>query len=305
MLELYIAEWSAWKGFLLPCILPDAKRIEVQPFDEAYREQFASIVPNQGIVCFQINASVLYDLPFSPSEVTKALRSPSLCFLNSSCNDITKSTLHNALDQAGLPSLKLTSHPSKVCDVIVKSNLNCGGLSESRHADVLPVDSTISRLLNKQEKPFNYNVVSSDQLPKEAYLSSSLIVERYISNPDDFFYRLYFAGSHRIAVKGHCSGVVKKICGDDRDTNVAYLESSKHDALAVLPPSVVKIGSNLPYAMGAEFGCIDIVCSRDDEAFAIDLNPTPYAGSQPPSEEILEFLRIGLLEIALSKLQET
>ena len=289
-----VVEWSAWDRFLMPHIVDGATRIEVNPFEAAGRGAIVDLALAFDLVCFQINISVSYDLPLDLAGIASDLENKGVRLVNARCRDITKATLHRTLFGCGLPSLQLTAAPAVPCKVIVKSNLNYGGTVERRHATRLPKESIVARLLRGGMGPFSYRVECSTEVPASAFADDGLVVERYVENVEECIYRTYFAGDHRVVVKVHGTGPIKKVNGDNRDTNTAYSEDETAAAVELLPTEVVEIGSKLPRAMAVEFGCIDIVIDDDGHAFAVDINPTPSAGDAPPPREVLEYLRRGL-----------
>lgn len=296
-MKIAIVEWEAWDNFLLPYIFKDAERISVDPFSEASARTILDAARRLDLVCFQINLSIMSDLPLSLHSIADALRSSDVQTVNALCQNISKHELHGALARCGLPSLRLTKPTTSSCLAIIKSALNYGGVFEKKYRKRIPPSAKCAPLVRDDLGPYSYQVLPANQVPAYAFEDDSIVIERYINNTDDCFYRLYFAGSNRVVVKAHCAGHIKKICGDDRDINYGYSADNSEDALEILPAPILDIGSVLPAAMKAEYGCIDIVANDDGECYAVDFNSTPHAGLQPPQLDVLDFMRAGLVGI--------
>lgn len=295
-----IIEWCAWERFLLPYIATNAVRIAADPFNAESRNNIIERASAYELVCFQINLSVSYDLPIGLTQISQTLEALGCRVLNAHCQDITKAALHRVLTKCGLPSLRQIGAPEQDCMVIIKSNLNCGGTVERREFASIPRRSISAQLLRDDYGPLSYQVMCSSDVPATTYADDKLVVERFIENRDDCIYRMYFAGRNRVVVKVHGTGHIIKVNGDNRDINIAYSEEETDAAKEVLPCDVVAIGSKLPEAMRAEFGCVDIVANDDGDAYAVDFNPTPHAGTQPPPSDVVEYLRLGLFALTHS-----
>jgi hypothetical protein len=124
------------------------------------------------------------------------------------------------------------------------------------------------------------------------------VVEKYVTNDENSFYRVYFSGGQIIIVKAFAQGIIKKLSGDPRDTNfVTDLEALKTgtDGLPI-SETLKKDVATFVELTPAEFGCIDIVHDGRDHHYIIDLNLTPYAGTRPHDPFLTNFLRMGITD---------
>lgn len=294
-----VLEWRAWNGFLLSHVLGEnAVRIETDPFGKFPSARFDRICESCSTVCFQINLSVRSQLPLSIGELTERFRKRGVYVVNGIVQDIRKSSLHAHLETVGLPSLK--AGPSGADDEIlfVKTDLNYGGELERW----LPAENIATcgfeHLVSNDMGAYHYKTVVRGRIEEGIWTDPSIVVEKYVTNDENSFYRVYFSGKQVIIVKAFAPRIIKKLSGDPRDTNyVTDLEHLKagtdHLELnANLKRAVATFVENTP----VEFGSIDIVHDGRDNHYIIDLNLTPYAGTRTHDPFLTNFLRMGIMD---------
>jgi hypothetical protein len=295
--EVAVLEWRAWDGFLLAHVLGGAAvRIETDPFREFPSAQFDRVCDSFTTVCFQINLSVRGLLPLRTRDLTRRFVERGVYVVNGLVQDIRKSTLHAHLEAIGLPSLKAA--PTGPADEIlfVKTDLNYGGDLERW----LPPESIaaggLGNLISPDFGAYHYKTVKRGALQEGVWADPALVVERYVTNAENSFYRVYFSGKQVIIVKAFAPRVIKKLSDDPRDTNfVSDLEHLKagRDKLPLsraLKRDVATFVENTP----VEFGSIDIVHDGHGKHYIIDLNLTPYAGTKEHDAFLTDFLRSGI-----------
>ena len=299
-----VLEWQAWNGFLLGHVLGDeAVRIETDPFREFPSAQFDRICDSFAIVCFQINLSVRSQLPLATRDLTNGFRERGLHVVNGLVQDIRKSTLHAHLQAIGLPSLKATPSGSADEILFVKTDLNYGGNLERWLPRESIAAAQLEHLISPEMGPYHYQTAKREMLPDNAWTDPTIVVEKYINNPENSFYRTYFSGQHVIIVKCFSPGIIKKMSGDSRDTNyvsdLEHLQKGKDrlELSAALKRDIATFIERTP----VEFGAIDIVHNGRDNHYIIDLNLTPYAGTRPHDPFLTDFLRLGIMDPARRK----
>lgn len=302
-----VLEWRAWHGFLLAHVLrDDAVRIETDPFCEFPSVQFDRVCDSVKTVCFQINLSVRGRLPLRIRDLTDRFLERGVYVVNGRVQDIRKSTLHAHLEAIGLSSAKAAPSGSPDEVLFVKTDLNYGGDLERW----LPPESItaggLEHLIAPDFGAYHYKTVERGKLPEGIWTDPAMVVEKYVSNAENSFYRVYFSGKQVIIVKAFASGIIKKLSSDPRDTNfVSDLEHLKADTdnlqiSATLKRDVARFVENTP----VEFGCIDIVHDGDNNHYIIDLNLTPYAGNKAHDFFLVNFLRLGITKPSQRKLSD-
>jgi len=294
-----VIEWRAWDGFLLSHVLGDrALRIETDPFQEFPSAQFDQVCDSCEIVCFQINLSVRAQLPLAIRDLTRRFAERGIHVVNGYVQDIRKSTLHAHLDGIGLASPRAA--PSGPADemLFVKTDLNYGGELERWLPPENIATAGFENLISPEVGAYRYRTVERRMLQQHVWNDPAIVIEKYVTNPEDSFYRVYFSGKQIIIVQAFAQGTIKKLSGDSRDTNFVTsleqlnTEDGHFELSATLKRDVATFVERTP----VEFGCIDIVHDGEDHHYIIDLNLTPYAGKKPHDPFLTEFLRQGITD---------
>jgi len=301
-----VLEWRAWNGFLLAFVLgDDAVRIETDPFREFPSVQFDRVCDSFTTVCFQINLSVRGRLPLRISDLTNRFIERGVYVVNGLVQDIRKSTLHAHLEAIGLSSAKAAPSGSSDEILFVKTDLNYGGELERWLPPETIAAGGLEHLISPDIGAYRYKTVKRGVLQKDIWTDPAIVVEKYVTNAENSFYRVYFSGQQVIIVKAFAHGIIKKLSSDPRDTNfVTDLEHLKAgtDNLptsATLKRDVATFVEKTP----VEFGCIDIVHDGHDKHYIIDLNLTPYAGKKGDAF-LIDFLRLGITNPSQRKLSD-
>ena len=293
-----VLDWQAWNGFLLSHVLGDAAvLIETDPFREFPSSQFERVCDSCATVCFQINLSVRSRLPLGVRELTNRFEDRGVYVVNGHVQDIRKSALHAHLEAIGLSSPRAALSGSSDEVLFVKTNLNYGGELERWLPPEKIAAGSLEHLISREIGAYRYKVVERGALLESIWNDPALVIEKYIANPENSFYRVYFSGKQIIIVQAFAPGIIKKLGSDSRNTNfVTDLEHLKEgtDELSInasLKRDVATFVENTP----VEFGCIDIVHDGHDQHYIIDLNLTPYAGTRPHNAFLTNFLRVGIM----------
>lgn len=302
--KVAVLDWRAWDGFLLRHVVGDlAVRIETDPFGEFPSAQFDQICDSSTTVCFQINLSLRNRLPLGIRELTNRFGARGIHVVNGLVQDVRKSTLHAHLEALGLASARATPAgcPDEV--LFLKTDLNYGGeLERSLPGDSVAV-AGLAHLISSEIGAYRYQTVARKLLSESTWTDPAVVVERYIANPEDSFYRVYFSGKQIIIVKAFAPRVIKKLSGDSRDTNfVTNLEELKAETNhAELSRRLKRDVATFVEKTPVEFGCIDIVHDGQDNHYIIDVNLTPYAGTRAHDPYLTNFLRAGITDSSRRK----
>ena len=305
--KVAVLEWRAWEGFLLTHVLgDDAERIEVDPFRELPSELFDRICDTFAMVCFQINLSVRSRLPLRVRDLTNMFVERGVFVVNGFVQDIRKSSLQTHLQAIGLPSVKVTPFGPSHEVLFVKTDLNYGGDLERW----LPPESIaaggLEHLVSRDIRgAYYYKTVLREMLTAEIWNDPAIMIEKYVSNAENSFYRVYFSGERVIIVKAFSPGVIKKLAQDPRDTNfvsdVHHLKTGK-DELKEISATLKRDIVTFLEQTAVEFGCLDLVHDGNDNYYIIDLNLTPYAGRKTIDPFLTSFLLVGLENLRQRKL---
>jgi hypothetical protein len=156
----------------------------------------------------------------------------------------------------------------------------------------------LEHLVSNDIGAYHYKTIERGMIEESIWTDPSIVVEKYIANSADSFYRAYFSGKQIIIVEAYAPRIIKKLSGDSRDTNfvtdLEYLKAGTDDLeiSATLKRDVATFVENT----AVEFGCIDIVHDGQDNHYIIDLNLTPYAGTRAHDPFLTNFLRMGIMD---------
>src|SRR6266480_7409433 len=210
-----VLEWRAWDGFLLAHVLgDDAVRIKTDPFREFPSAQFDRVSDSFTTVCFQINLSVRGRLPLRIRDLTKRFVERGVYVVNGLVQDIRKSHLHAHLEAIGLSSLKAAQSGSPEEILFVKTDLNYGGELERWLPPASIAACGLEHLISPDIGAYHYKTVQRGMLQEGIWRDPAIVVEKYVTNPEDSFYRVYFSGKQIIIVKAFASGIIKKLSHD-------------------------------------------------------------------------------------------
>jgi hypothetical protein len=299
-----VLEWQAWNGFLLAHVLGEnAERIETDPFREFPSAQFDRICDSLSTVCFQINLSVRGRLPLRIRDLTNRFAERGVYVVNGLVQDIRKSTLHAHLEAIGLssPGAAPTGPPDEI--LFVKTDLNYGGELERQLSPENIAAGGLEDLISPDIGAYRYQTVERGKMREGVWTDPAMVVEKYVSNAENSFYRVYFSGKQIIIVKAYAPSVIKKLSNDPRDTNFVtdldhlYDDTDEIALSASLKRDVATFVEKTP----VEFGCIDMVHDGQDNHYIVDLNLTPYAGPRVYDAFLINFLREGITNPSLRK----
>jgi len=299
-----VLEWQAWNGFLLAHVLgKNAVRIETDPFSAFPSAQFDRVCDSFTTVCFQINLSVRSRLPLRIRDLTNRFIERGVYVVNGLVQDIRKATLQAHLESIGLPSVKASSSGSAEEILFVKTNLNYGGELERWLPSESIAAGGLEHLVCAEIGAYRYKTVKRGMIQESIWTDPSIVVEKYVANDENSFYRVYFSGERIIIVKAFAPGIIKKLSDDPRDTNfVTDLEHLKTGTDEILISATLKrdVATFVEYTP-VEFGCVDIMHDGHDKYFIVDLNLTPYAGKNVIDSFLTNFLRLGITNAAQRK----
>jgi hypothetical protein len=244
-------------------------------------------------------------LPLPIRDLTNRLVERGVYVVNGLVQDVRKSKLQAHLAAIGLPSVKATSSGPADEILFVKTDLNYGGDLERwlppEHIAAVGLEPLISPDIGGA---YYYKTVERGMLQEDIWKDPAIVVEKYIANFEDSFYRVYFSGERIVIVQAFAPGIIKKLSGDPRNTNfVTDIEHLKAgtDELSIsisLKLDVATFVEKTP----VEFGCIDIVHDGHDRHYIVDLNLTPYAGKRVADAFLIDFLRAGITDPTRRKL---
>lgn len=288
--DILVYEWEAWEGFLISHLVADYCRIPAGYEDTGQTiERYLS--PNIKAVLLQINLSEQSGYPRHREPLIADLKAYGIRVLNEHITNITKSALHRLLENAGIPSARADMDGDPDAPLFVKSNLNWGGEVEQRLPEVVrrKLFGDPPRTITAFDQYFR---TGRSQLDASAWQDDSIVIEKYITNSENSFYRVYGFGDALVVVKAHNNALIKKISSDERDRNLFVHKDDLQDRRADLPDNLQTLLLTFLNRIEIDYFCLDIMHDTCN-FYIVDMNTTPYSGTGQQVPAACDFLRQG------------
>jgi hypothetical protein len=295
---MVIYELNAWANYLLPIIVPDATRISAIVGESA--DEVVSRMPaGPATFAFQINLTHSGKCPLDRAKLVDRLIASGVGTINAGVIDISKRAVHRACVKAGLPNASAPRDGNDEELLFVKTDYNHHATGERRLTErergLIGVARLPQGLLEKRK--FLYACIPRGKLPDSVWQSPHLVVERYISNSEHYFYRANVAANN-IAVSRVVDPAILKKMPTGIPREIRFF-GSEQDLLPADRPSsdmveAAEIARRFCSAARMDFGALDIVRDESGALTIVDANATPYWGSDADHPELLAYLARGL-----------
>lgn len=288
--NILVYHWHAWKGFLISHLIADYCQVEAT-YENKYDHLDKYLTPNIRAVLLQINLSRPALFPQERKELITHLHNKGIFVFNSNIGDITKRNLYRLLNSAGLTCTHAAEEGPKNQLLFVKSNLNCGGISERRLPDNLQLEFIPESQIKLGEGD-DYVLLKRKDIPLSYWSDPGIVIENYVYNDENSFFRVYGFGEAIAIVKAHSNALIKKISGHTNDINILLNKDQIIARKTDIPKQLQETIRAFITHHAIEYFCLDIIHDTQ-QYYIIDLNLTPYAGVDKQNTEVLEFLRAG------------
>ena len=282
--------------FLAFALFPDAAVLDADPGDSA-QDVLTAILPNVSTFLFHLNCTLTSRFPEQRSVLIAALEARGIRVLNAGLTDISKRSIQDACRRAGLATTQATRDGDADELLMVKTDSTYGGEIER----TIPVDVRdrlgLGAPSSAIEKASDYPVMRRADIPLEWWSDPSLIVERFVSNSANRWYRAYFLMSHFVISEMTNPMQVKKV-GKSTMTRQWFFDDDGEVGVnrnsAPCNPRLVEAARRLRNDARIDFGAMDVVVDDDDNPFVIDINSTPAYFHPVPGLD--QHLRGGLAQ---------
>jgi len=278
---LVVYEWMAWRGFLASSLFPAATRLHAG-FDDNVEAVLGRIPPQVTHFLFHLNLTVTTGFPARRGELLAELAARGIRTINEGVTDISKPTIQRACAALSLPTTLAAQTMPPDTLVMIKSSLNAGGKTEK----YLPaaVLAKLGMHLAENVVPEDYKVMRAADVPPQWWDDPSLCIERYISNEQGRWHRLYVWQDRLVLREAINPNPVKKMGGDVKSQLLRFiLVEGRYRASDGADPGperlLAHLASFIP-AIGLRFGTLDAVSDDGGEHYIIDVNTTPFFGSR-------------------------
>jgi len=290
-----IYQWNAWNNFLLPRLLPNSIRIDAHVTDRA-AAVLRHVPKTTPLFAFHIDCTMTARFPRERDELTRSLEQSGTRILNSTVTDISKRRLQEMCASLGLPTVAAAEHGAADELLIVKTNLNSAGLPESRlsYWDRRRLGVRSPKVITGRE---DYRVLPRREIPAAWWKDETLVVQKYITNQRDVWYRVY-AWFDRLAVfEGVCrSTAVRRMYHAEQKRCGLYVENSAPGGAFVggddcAPQSLLDCISRFRAGHALAFCSLDVMEDDEGRFYIVDLNVTPFC--RDGDADYVRFLQTG------------
>jgi hypothetical protein len=287
---------SRWQGFLLPVVVPSAARMPVIPGESKNGILARTPEDFKGTFAFHINLTNSSCCPADRAALVADLLDRGIRTLNSHVVDISKRFVQDASRRAGLETTTASQRgdPSEL--LIVKTNRNYGGKPEARLSNDIRKAFTLAEQITSSQHDHGYLVFPRRDVPAATWEDPNLVVERYIENASNLFYRAYFVCNRFAVSEGREQALVKTIGRADRQRLLLFSINADGTIDSAIP-------SDLQPAVDAilrfvnvtcmDFGCLDILRDDNDRFYIVDMNATAHWGAETELR-IIEHIASGV-----------
>jgi hypothetical protein len=292
-----VYDHSAWHGFLLQAILPQAHRVEVS-LGESSADVVARLPAGCRVFVFHINLTLSVRLPVERHKLVGQLQSRDITVRNARVTDISKPAVHRICQRAGVASARARLDGDPDEPVLVKTACNYHGLPESllssQQKNWLGYQSASNM---PPQREAGYRIMRRADVPAIVWGSPHWVVERYITNTAHRFHRVYVAGNSLVISRVFDSSVFKKM--PEGIARESYFLNLSQPRLPSVDSSDVRdvaaLSARVAQTANLQYGALDIVSDDDGGYYVIDINTTPFWGDGG-HPDLLAYLRAGLME---------
>jgi hypothetical protein len=294
--EVIVYEHGAWRGYLIPAIVPGANRITVR-LGEASEDVLTRLPAGCRLFVFHINLTFSARVPVDRNSLVAELQARDIAVCNARLVDISKRTIQRMCARGGLASTAARPDGDPDEFLLVKTTYNFHGAPECE----LGVEQ---RSMLGYESPHDmpprretdYRIVRRCEVPPTVWTSPHWVVERYVTNSAHRFHRVYVAGDALVVSRVFDSSTFKKMPeGIERESHWTRVSEAHRPSAA---PSdiqrVAAMSARIARVAHVDYGAFDVVSDDDGEIYLIDINATPYWGDGG-HPDLLAYLGAGLV----------
>jgi hypothetical protein len=288
--NIYVCEWGAWDNYLFPMLFRSAIRIEadIGQKNEYILEQ---VTRRNSYFLFHINLSEISRFFEDKEKLCADLKSRNIKFLNKDVTDISKRFVQDTCLLLGLNSTRVFQDGDPDELLLIKSNDNYGGINENNLTGPQKIKLGITSTNSNQL--VEYIVTERRNIEQNIWSDSSRVIERYISNTNHLFYRVYKI-NNRIAIsEASKTTQIKKMSDGIKRTNY-YFDTLTEDSFDEVRADMKELSfiiNKFCTHFNLDFGALDVARNDNNQFYIIDVNTTPYWGVKShPELELIKFL---------------
>src|SRR5215213_4029790 len=271
--KVFIYEWNALDEFLIARMFPDATWLKANLYDD-HEDVIAQLSNHSGWFIFHINLTETAQIPRGRNELCGRLQNQGFKIVNERVISIAKRRVQQTCRELGLKTTNAPRSGPPGEMLIVKTNQNYGGLTERGLTSAERLRLKINQVVSSAT--LDYDILPRAEIPSATWESPEYVVERYIENSANLFYRIHLFQKHIVVSRVVDDAPVKRFPpGQIRDdwhfvkqANEFVNISSRTGVPANLMNDVIKFSES----MGLDFGALDVVQDDEENFYIVDVN---------------------------------
>ncbi len=293
--QIAIYEWQAGPHFLFSVLCPSSLRIEAKASDRA-EDVIARLSEDIGLFVFHLNLTQTAFFPHNRSTLCRTLSNLGAFVVNAEVTNISKAFIQESCRRLGLPTTEAVPEGDPDELLIVKTNLNYGGLGE-KDLDTRSLRILGLGLANCTMDAKSYTILKRRKLTRYRWSDPSVFIERFVENRGNRFFRAYLLSDYLVISEVVDPLPIKKMPEGIHRQNWFYqLHQDDIEPIGKVSPRAAKLASQIQVfvrSLRIDFGALDAVVDDDERYYIIDVNTTPWWGDTV-ALEVVNFLRDGL-----------
>jgi len=189
-----IYEWQTKHAFLFSVLCPSSLRVEANANDWA-GDVLRRLSGHIRLFVFHLNLTQTASFPHDRPELCRALSHAGISVVNANVTNISKAFIQASCGRLGLPTTEATPEGDQDEMLIVKTNLNYGGLGE-RALDTKDLRILGWRAFDCPTDAKSYKVLKRRNVAQSEWNDPSLFIERFVRNQADRFCRVYLLNNY-------------------------------------------------------------------------------------------------------------
>lgn len=293
--EVAIYEWQTASPFLFSALCPSSSRLKASASDWA-EDVLQSLSANVRLFAFHLNLTQTAFLPHNRSTLCRALLDKGVSVVNADVTNISKAFIQESCRRLGFPTTEATPDGEPDEMLIVKTNLNYGGLGEkgfdARDLRILGFSPAACPIDAK-----SYKILKRRDVSPTDWKDPSLFIERFVENAKNRFFRAYWLSEYLVISEVVDPLLIKKMPEGIQRINWFFrTHQDQIESIGSASPRAIKLAFQISVFvrfLKIDFGALDAVVDDDERYHIIDVNTTPsWRDTVAPG--IVTFLRAGL-----------
>jgi hypothetical protein len=287
--------------YLIDGLFPQACRLPLSVGQDA-SAILAAMPPDTAWFSWHVFLTFKRNIPPHRDALAAGLRKRGIITINEGIVDGSKRYTQAVLSQAGLPTTIAASVGDPGELLFFKSNHNFGGIAERRLPQELREYFKVA--LPHPSAPLfrDYGVIARHAIPPSAFHLEDIVIERYVTNRSDLFYRAFVVFDAVVLSRLVCKGVIKKALEAEFREDYFFSFSDEAIGYSSAPDKttqrVLSDVKRFCRAFELDVGAVDILLDEDGVPYIIDVNPTAFGGANLHRPGFLSHLLSGIQDHA-------